>query len=56
MKVNVMVGTAATIFAASLGLSVLSAEQNGAGDDLSGNGQRIQAGFAIAQAQQIPST
>lgn len=53
MKVKVIVGSAATIFAACLGMSVLGA-QNGGGDDLSGNGQRIQAGLAIVQAQHIP--
>ena len=52
MKWNFLVGVSATVFAASLGMAVLTADQ-GNGEGLAGNGQRIQAGFAIVQDQGI---
>lgn len=52
MKGSVLVGVAATIFVGCLGMAVLAEPQDR--DDISGNGQRIQAGFAIVQSQKIP--
>ena len=54
MKAHVLIGLAATILAGGLGMAVLRAQQDSPGNDLSGNGQRIQAGFAIVKAQKIP--
>jgi hypothetical protein len=54
MKANILVGGAATILAGCLGIAVLGAQQDKGDDGLAGNGQRIQAGFAIVQSQKIP--
>ena len=52
MKANILVGVCAAAFAAYLGTAIITANQDD-GNGLAGNGQRIQAGFALVHSQGI---
>lgn len=52
MKAHTIIGVAATVFATSISLAALTSDDDH-GNGLTGNGQRIQAGFAYVKAQGI---